>query len=380
MTLPSNFRKLSLEKRRELIQDLFSLPSSIDSLEFPERVLETVDSMIENAGGIFSVPLGFIPAVIINGRPYTIPMATEEPSVIGAASYASVLVNQAGGVSAAGARSLMTEQIFLVNCTSDTQRCIDDLKEEIFNRSHILLKSMEKRGGGLEMIQTSMVDESLIKVELVVHVCDAMGANLLNTLGESLGPWLAEETGTELLMAILSNSGEHRISAAEFSLPSHALARGGQPGEVIARKIVQASRAAELDPWRAVTHNKGIMNGIGALLLATGNDTRAVESAVHFHACSSGIYKGLSRYSLENDCLVGRIEIPVPAALVGGSVRFHPTALNNLKILGVASASELAGVAAAVGLLQNFAALFALVSEGIQKGHMRMHARKRKSR
>jgi len=379
MILPSNFRKLSLLKRRDMIRSVFELPGSIDCLESPDMILKTTDTMIENAAGIFSVPLGFVPEVQINGISYTIPMATEEPSVIAAASYASLLVNRQGGVKAEGARSLMAEQIFLLNRNDDTERQIMSLRNEIFERSHTILDSMEKRGGGLELVRTAVLDESLIKVELIVDVCDAMGANILNSLGENLGQWLADRTGTELLMSILSNSGEHRISTAEFSISPEALARNGQTGDEIARKIVLASRAAAMDSSRAVTHNKGIMNGVVALLLATGNDTRAAESAAHYYASRSGSYKGLSGFTLGNGLLTGRIQIPVPSAVVGGAVHFHPTAVHNLKILGVTSARELAGVAAALGLLQNFAALYALVSEGIQKGHMRLHDRKKES-
>jgi len=375
-SLPLNFRKLTIRQRRELISSLFNLSDTPDGLESPEILLSAADSMVENAAGIFPLPLGFIPEVLINGKKLAVPLATEEPSVIAAASYGALIAGRNGGVRAWGARSLMAEQIFLMNPRKDSMRIIDELKDEIFNRSRVILDSMVKRGGGLDHVETSLIDEHILKVELIVDVCDAMGANILNTLGESLGPWIAEKTDTDLLMSILSNSGEYRVSSAEIAVPALSLARGGQPGLEIAEKIIRASRIAELDPRRAVTHNKGIMNGVTALLLATGNDTRAAESAAHHYACRSGRYRGLSRFSLEKGLLTGRIEIPVPAAVVGGAVQFHPVAVRNLKILGVSSAAELSGIAAAVGLLQNFAALFALVSEGIQKGHMRLHARK----
>ncbi|MDA3808876.1 MAG: hydroxymethylglutaryl-CoA reductase, degradative [Spirochaetaceae bacterium] len=377
MRLSRNFRKLSINKRREQIQTTFDLSLSIDELENSQKILETADAMIENAAGVFSVPLGFVPELIVNNKSYTIPMATEEPSVIAAASFVSTIINRHSGVSAFGAPAIMSEQIFLTRYNSNTVSEIQELEEEIFSLSHNLLASMEKRGGGLEKVQATAINDSILKVELFVNVCDAMGANILNTLGELLGPWLAEKTKTSLLMAILSNSGESRISTAEFSIPLEDLGRNGKTGSEITQRILQASEVAQLDPERAVTHNKGIMNGVLALVLATGNDTRAVESAVHYHASIKGKYTALSNYTLKNGILTGKIELPIPVALVGGAVQFHQTAVNNLKILGVTSVSELSAVTAALGLVQNFAALFALVSEGIQKGHMKLHEKKK---
>ena len=304
MTLPKNFRKLTIEKRRDELKRIFNLSQSIDGLENPAELLTTADAMIENAAGVFPVPLGFVSELIVNDQSYTIPMATEEPSVIAAASFAASIINRNTGVTAIGAPALMAEQIFLTNINENTIEQINRLEDEIFQRSHTVLDSMEKRGGGLDRIQVAIVNDNILKVELIVNVCEAMGANILNTLGEFIGPWLAEKTNTKLLMAILSNSGEYRISTAEFSLPVDILARGGKTGSEIAEKIILASKVAALDPARAVTHNKGIMNGVIALILATGNDTQAVESAVHFHAANTGKYTALSQYSLEGDRLI----------------------------------------------------------------------------
>ncbi len=379
MKIPDRFRKMLIEERRILLEEL-GINKNFDGLAGQKKYLESIDSMIEYAAGAVPVPLGIVPEIIINGKSYCLPLATEEPSVIAAASYACVIINRCGGFRAEPAPSLVTGQIFLGGGSKKTLEKIKSLKPEIAEFAGKKLENMKKRGGGLYDIGFSFLPSvQVLKTEITVDVCDIMGANLINTICEEAAEFLSLKTGCPVIMAILTNSAEKRIARAEFSIPVNALKRGPYSGPEAAERIVKAFRIAEADPERAVTHNKGIMNGISALALACANDTRALESAVHFHASSGGTYRPLSRYQIIDGNLHGSVELPLPLALTGGTTGYHPAAEASIKLLGVESSRELTMAAASLGLAQNFAALFALVTEGIQKGHMQLHARKNDS-
>jgi len=378
MVLPANFRKKDPTQRLEIIQALGDLtPEETGAIANQGNMMILADKMVENAIGIFGVPLGVAPNFKINGETRSIPMATEEPSVIAAASFAGSLISRKGGFTTKSTDPIMIQQIFLNSPQSREVLALSQRVAEIKKLLEPLTASMDKRGGGIRSLNVSSLDEEdLYRLELLVDVRDAMGANLLNTLGEALTPWVEEQTKGEAVMTILSNSGEYRRAEAHFSLPFSALGRGGYSGEQIARRITAAARIAQIDPHRGVTHNKGILNGVSALALATGNDTRGVEASIHSYAAREGSYCGLSTYSLEGENLVGHLEIPVLLGTVGGSIGAHPASRAALKILGSPNSRQLGEVAAALGLAQNFASLFALVSEGIQKGHMALHRKK----
>lgn len=377
MKLPSRFRKMSIKERREALSSLLKTQALDDGFLDDSKYLDLADVLVENAAVMLAVPTGYVPEIIVNNKSYVIPMATEEPSVIAAANYGSVLIGKSGGFTAASDDSVMVEQIFVENGDAVLFEKIRENVNGINVLAEESLLSMKKRGGGFKKTEISFLENiSIIKVELFADVCDAMGANLLNNLGEKIGLYLTANLNCSVLMAIISNTAENRISTAEFSIPVSVLSRNGHSGIKNAERIVLACKTADTDPNRAVTHNKGILNGITALTLAAGNDTRAVESGAHFHAAVSGRYKPLTSYKIEGDLLCGKIEIGLALAVKGGITETHPMVKQNLKILGISSSSELSGVAASLGLAQNFAALFALVTEGIQKGHMKLHNKK----
>ncbi len=396
--LPRNFRKLSIQERRNIIARHFSLEKEqIESCGGP--LLDLADVMVESAIGLLPIPLGIANGFIIDRKPRAIPMATEEPSVIAAASYGAKMLTAAGGISTQADEALMTAQIFLEDVAPTVveafcgasgqsgakpaapapdalQRLNTRLKEALHRES---LKGMAARGGGFQFCDTQWLPKSkLLRIQLHIDVRDAMGANILNTAAEQAKPLLEQECGGTCLMAILTNDASSRLARASFQLPITSLQRRGMESDRLARRIVQASLLAQEDASRAVTHNKGIMNGVTALALALGNDTRGLEAAVHRYAGRDGSYRGLSQYEViqkdGKNYLQGSIELPVPLGTVGGAVGVHPTAKMALRILGIQTSSELGGIAAALGLAQNFAAISALVSEGIQHGHMRYHA------
>lgn len=269
----------------------------------------------------------------------------------------------------------MEGQIFLKGCSPGAEEKLAAAGETLKERLQPHWESLEKRGGGWHSFKVETLEEGLLKGEITLNVCDAQGANRVNQLAEAALPLMEEITGGEGVMAICSNSSRQRIARASFCLPLKSLGQG-KGGRNIAKKIVLACRIAEMDPGRAITHNKGIMNGVTALALATGNDTRALEAAVHSYACRTGQYRPLSRFTIEGESLLGRIELPMALATRGGITGVHPAAKGSLALLGDPHASDLTAIAAAVGLAQNFAALRALVTEGIQKGHMKLHRRK----
>ena len=377
MILPAKFRKLSVKERRACLREISKAFPDFDGISKNDEYLKIMDAMVENAVGAMPVPVGLVPEIIVNGKTYVVPLATEEPSVIAAASFAASIINRHGGFTAQSPDPISIEQIFVGQTDPKQYDFIKSLKAEIISRIEKPLQNMKKRGGGFKKIEFDYFPElSIVKIEIYIDTRDAMGANILNSVGEELSSWLRDEKGCDILMAILSNSAEERLTIAGFSIPCSALARGGYTGAQTAERIVTACQLADSDPKRAVTHNKGIMNGISALALACGNDVRALESAAHFHACADWKYKPLTSYRIKEEKLHAGIEIPLPLAIKGGATKFHPAAAAYLEILDLKDSRELALVAASLGLAQNFAALFALVTEGIQKGHMRLHARK----
>jgi hydroxymethylglutaryl-CoA reductase len=375
--LPRDFRKLSIEERRSRAAKVFQLEErEFSASKGSGEMQDLADIMIESAIGIMPVPLGLATGFRINGSLYDVPLATEEPSVVAAATYAARIIGE-DGFQTWATDPIMQAQVFLEQTSPDAEQKIASAEEELRSLLRGKLASLEQRGGGYRGLSTTrLAGSGLLQVDLSIDVRDAMGANLLNTAAEAAQPHLERVSGGRTLMSILSNQAAQRRAGARFLLSSERLspaARGMDPPEVM-RRIVLASDLAQESPERAVTHNKGIMNGISALALATGNDTRAVEAAAHAWSSRGGQVRGLSRYSLQGQCLEGWLELPLALATIGGAVGTHPVSRTALKILGQPNSAELAQIAAAVGLAQNFAALLALVSGGLQRGHMKLHA------
>ena len=372
--LPPNLRKLPVTERRLRLRSALDLTDE-EWEASGGPLLELADVMIESAVGVMAVPLGVAPGFLIDGAVRDLPMATEEPSVIAAATYAAAIIRGGGGFSTWADDPVMTAQVLLEGCHTDAPARVEAARERVAAELMQALPRLAARGGGFRDLDVRTLSGcGVLRVHIHVDVRDAMGANLLNTAAEAAGRLLESITGGRILMAILTNSSARRKAGARFSLDPRVLASGGVDGADVAARIVRASRVAQEDPDRAVTHNKGIMNGISALALATGNDTRGIEAAAHAWAARDGGYRGLSVYSMEAERLEGTLELPLPLATVGGGVSVHPTARMALKLLGGPSAVELGRIAAALGLAQNLAALRALVTEGIQAGHMRHHA------
>jgi hydroxymethylglutaryl-CoA reductase len=392
--IPGLYR-LSIKARREVLQNQLGLgPTDLEAF-CPEKglSLETADVMVENAIGVLALPIGVAANFVVDGEPVLVPMATEEPSVIAACSHIAKLASLAGGFVTEVDEPIMIGQIQVL-----ALRDIDKALEQIAQSHDMLVRlgnsfcpSLVARGGGCLNLEPRLLprvsgDDLNIGPMLVVHVhidCrDAMGANIVNTVVEGLAPHIAALTGGQIGFKILSNLADRRLARARCDLPYRALASepGVDNGAQIARRIVEGYDLARRDPYRACTHNKGIMNGIDALAIATGNDWRAIEAGAHAYACKSGRYSSLSHYALDDE--VGRlrcsIELPMSVGVVGGSTRMHPSVAASLKILGpfAKSAQKLAGLMAAVGLAQNLGALRALANEGIQQGHMTLHHKK----
>jgi hydroxymethylglutaryl-CoA reductase len=344
--------------------------------------LETADHMIENAVGLFSLPLGIAQNFIVNGKSVLVPMVVEEPSVIAAVSFMAKLAQSTGGFRAWMSSQEMIGQVQLLDLADidAAQNLIETHKPALLQQASALNPGLTRHGGGIRDLEVRQIEESQIGKFLVVHlildVQDAMGANLVNTVVESLSPMLEELTGGRAHLRILSNLSDRRLASAEVLLPVEVLAFDGFSGEQVRNGVIEAWAFAEADPYRAATHNKGIMNGVDAVLLATGNDWRAVEAGAHAFAARDGRYKSLSTWTTTEDgSLRGSLTLPLAIGIVGGSTRVHPAVRTNLKLMGVQCVSDLGEIIAAVGLAENLAALRALATEGIQKGHMRLHAR-----
>lgn len=335
----------------------------------PEKV---ANNLIENQISEASIPLGVAQNFVINRKEKIIPMVTEEPSVIAAASNAGKIIAKAGGFQTQVINQGMIGQIVLRNVTEfeKIKGIINENKPALFEAAERSYPSIYQRGGGLQSIKVRIFEEGYLSIDLVVNTKDAMGANILNTILEAVAQELRQLVpDAEVLFSILSNYATEAMIMASCEIPLNQLS------SELAEKIVDASKFSKLDPYRAATHNKGIMNGIDAVVLATGNDTRAVEAACHAYAARNGSYEGLTDWEIKNDALVGKLILPMKVGIVGGATKVLPKAQISLKLLDVSDAAELGEIIVAVGLAQNFAAIRALVTDGIQKGHMAMQSR-----
>ena len=382
--MTKKFYKMTLPERHEHLLQNSNLNEDDLKAWLPGSglSLETADHMIENAVGLYSLPLGIAQNFVVNGKPVLVPMVVEEPSVVAAVSYMAKLAQSTGGFRAWMSSQEMIGQVQLLDLADldAAQNLIETHKPDLLEQARALNPGLTRHGGGIRDLEVRRIEDSPIGVFLVVHlildVADAMGANMVNTAVESLAPLLEELTGGRAHLRILSNLSDRRLATAEVALPTDVLAFEGFSGEQVRDGVIEAWAFAEADPYRAATHNKGIMNGVDAVLLATGNDWRAVEAGAHAYAARSGRYTSLTTWGKdEAGNLTGFIELPMAVGIVGGATRVHPTAKANLKLMGVTHASELGEIIAAVGLAQNLAALRALATEGIQRGHMGLHAR-----
>jgi hydroxymethylglutaryl-CoA reductase len=376
------FYKVTVEERRSLVaeatgEDAASIGRSLDGGGLDA---ETADKFVENVLGTYALPYGVALNVRVNGHDYVVPMVVEEPSVVAAASNASKMVRAGGGFVAEVDAPIMTSQIQLTAVTdyARAREAILAHEAEILERANRSIPGLVARGGGARGVEVrSLGDASdqMVVVHVLVDCQDAMGANLVNTVAEAVADRLAELASGKVGLRILSNLCDRRCVRVTARVPLDVLATDDMDGAAVADGIVNASRFAELDPYRAATHNKGIMNGIDAVTIATGNDWRAVEAGAHAVAARSGRYAPLATWRREGDVLVGKIELPMALGTVGGTLRVHPGARLSLRLLGTESASQLATVAAAMGLASNLAAVRALATDGIQRGHMALHAR-----
>lgn len=372
------FYQLSPEERLEQLKQEGKITQDMQK-ELARMTLdvEVANHLIENQVSEFSVPLGVAFNVKVNDKDYLIPLATEEPSVIAACSNGGKMAAAGGGfVSAMQSKDLRGQIVFMnVKEAGIIQQMIESKQGVIFEHANKSYPSIVARGGGLKRVTVRTFPEapSFVSVDFVMDTKDAMGANMMNTMLEGVAQLFRTWFDEEILFSILSNYATESLLTTTCLVPFEALGR--ENGREVAEKIAAASTYAQLDPYRATTHNKGIMNGMEALVLATGNDTRAFSAAAHAYAARNGRYQGLSRWTLEEDGLRGEVVLPVALGTVGGATKVLPKAQVALAILGVSSAKELAEVVGAVGLAQNLAALRALVSEGIQKGHMSLQAR-----
>lgn len=382
------FYKLSLEERVDRVVEWAGLaPEDRQTLLEDGLSAEHASKMIENGIGTHALPLGVAVNFVVNDRPYLIPMAVEEPSVLAAVSNAAKMIAAGGGFHASASEPVMIGQVQVVDIP-DLDAAVDAVEnhqEELMALADRTSQNIVRRGGGARDVIARPFPDTPVGPMLVVHLhydCrDAMGANAINTAVEAIAPRIAELTGGRTNLRILSNLTDQRTATASCTIPADALAPKGMNGREVARWIEEANAFAIVDPYRAATHNKGIMNGIDAVCIATGNDWRAIEAGAHAYAANSsrlgnGQYAALTDWHVdENGDLYGEITLPLAVGIVGGATKVHPTARVAMKILDVKSAGELAGIMACVGLAQNLAAIRALATTGIQAGHMRMHAR-----
>ncbi|MGG0936799.1 hydroxymethylglutaryl-CoA reductase, degradative [Brevibacillus centrosporus] len=374
----SGFYKLTPEERLEKVAQARNLSEEDKQIlsgatPFP---LRTANAMIENVVGVMSIPLGIATNFKINGVDRFIPMATEEPSVVAAASNAARTSYDLGGFYTSLSGSIMRGQIQVVDITDPygAMARIYENKKEILDRCNAKDPTLVSLGGGAIDVEVHVIERAkqpMVVLHLLVDTRDAMGANAVNTMAEAVAPYIEEITSGRVVLRIISNLADRRLVRARAVFSTEELG-----GKEVVDNIIRAYEFAECDPYRATTHNKGIMNGISAVVLATGNDTRAVEAGAHAFASVTGRYRSLTRWELNREGnLVGTIELPMAVGIVGGATKSHPTARLGLKVMDITNAEDLAGAIAAVGLAQNLAAMRALAAEGIQKGHMALHAR-----
>jgi len=376
----AGFAKLSPTERIEALlrEGLLSWDEAQILKEQKGLPLSIADQLTENVLSTFDLPFSLAPYFLINGRDYLLPMVTEEPSVVAAASFAAKLIQRSGGFTTQVHQRQMIGEIALSDVEDvevASKRILED-KETLLQLANEAYPSIVKRGGGARDLWLEHKGDFLI-VYLAVDPKEAMGANMLNTMLEALTDRIQKLSGGQVLMAILSNLATRSLVSARCAIDFKALSRNPEEAIEIAHRMELASQLAQVDPYRAATHNKGIFNGIDALVLATGNDWRAIEAGAHAYAAQGGPYKGLSQWKSqpEEKKLYGEITLPMPVATKGGSIGLNPTVQVSHRLLGEPTAIELAGIIASLGLAQNFAALKALVTTGIQAGHMKLQAR-----
>lgn len=380
------FYKMTVEERKQHMIQLCQLDETtadqlLSSVSLPE---ETADHMIENVIGTFGLPLAVGLNFKVNEKDYIIPMAVEEPSIVASASYIAKIVRETGGFKTESTERIMIGQIQVVGCED-----FEAAKEAVYNEKATLIEaannaypSLASRGGGAIDLDVRMINEGSSKysqmliVHLYVNTCDAMGANIINTMTESLAPVVEHVTNGKVYLRILSNYADRCLAKASCTIPPYLLESDGFTGEEVRDGVIQAYEFAATDPYRAVTHNKGIMNGIDPVIIATGNDWRAIEAGAHAYAAKDGQYRSMTTWSKDEEGnLKGSLELPMSLGIVGGASRVHPMAKVAYQLLKVTSARELSEVIASVGLAQNLGALKALATDGIQKGHMALHSR-----
>jgi len=377
--LPGFYKMKMSERLRRLAEQLDGeeLRGLGQSATLP---LGNADAMIENAVGVLGLPVGIGLNFLINGEDVLVPMAVEEPSVIAAVSLAAKIAREGGGFKAEADEPRMIGQVQVTELANpDAARAaILRSREEILAAANALHPAMKMRGGGAKGLEVRLIkvgEETHAIVHLIVDTQEAMGANLINTMCEGVAPLIERVTAGRVRLRILSNLADLRLARASCAIPFEALADFGFSGAEVAHGIAEASRFADADPYRACTHNKGVMNGVDAVALATGNDWRAIEAGAHAYAARNGRYEPLTRWRVEHGSLRGSTELPIQVGTVGGAVKANPLIPVLLRMMGDPNTRKLAGIMAAVGLAQNMAALRALGTVGIQKGHMALHAR-----
>ena len=391
----SGFYRWSVDQRMQWLQEQCSLSleqvqgllqaqqEAIDSTQHKLSVTHA-DKMVENCIGLFSLPIGLGLNFTINQKDYVVPMVVEEPSVVAAVSHIARLARSSGGFVASSDTSIMIAQIQVVECPNLelAAQALKAAHDELVLQADQIHPNLRARGGGVQGFDVRLLEgeHSMLILHCRVDCIDAMGANAVNTIAEGIAPKVEEITGGKVYLRILSNLADQRLARAQVKIAEKVLdlRRDNQvlmTGAEVAKGIIYAYQFADIDPYRAATHNKGIMNGIDAVVIATGNDWRGVEAGAHAYAAQSGRYRSLTKFWRNEGYLFGSIELPMAVATVGGSTQVHPTVKTLRQILNVDSARELAQVCAAVGLAQNLGALKALATEGIQRGHMSLHSR-----
>ena len=377
----SKYYKKTVPERIKAFKDAGVLQDAISVDLAPD----VANSMIENQIATYQLPYGVAPHFLIDGEEFVVPMVIEEPSVIAAASSSAKLFKEFGGFQTAVTDRIMIGQAILTN-VPDIKKAIQTIEENettLIQTAHEAHPSIVRRGGGVDSIRVREVaadaeiaSPDFLIVHLNINTLEAMGANMTNTMMEAVLPLLEDYSGGEALMGILSNYATECLATATCRIPASALAKGNMTGEDVRDRLILASQVAYVDPYRAVTHNKGIMNGIDAVVVASGNDWRAISAGIHAYAARSGQYRSLSRWQkAENGDLLGELTVPLPVGAVGGSISFHPGAKLTHHLLGSPNAEKLEAIIASVGLAQNFSAMRALVTDGIQKGHMGLQSR-----
>jgi hydroxymethylglutaryl-CoA reductase len=380
--LPGFYNKTLAERLQAVLEQSGLTPDESAALSTAGLSLDGADHMIENVVGLYGLPFGIATNFRVNDKEVLVPMAIEEPSVVAGASLAARLVREGGGFIASSDDPIMIAQMQILDLANPfaARLALLNQKQRILEFANTTDPVIIKLGGGARDIDVRVIEDSPVGSMIVLHLLydcrDAMGANTVNTAAEALRPMVEEITGGRVNLRILSNLADRRLARSTCTIPTSALAFDQFDGEFVRDRIIEAYAFAAADPYRATTHNKGIMNGVDAVVIATGNDWRAIEAGAHAYAARSGKYTSLSQWGADaKGNLVGTLEMPMAVGIVGGATKVHPTAKVALKIMNIQSARELAEVIVSVGLAQNFAAIRALATEGIQRGHMNLHAR-----